>query len=423
LDADISGCFDNIAHKPLLDKIGNFPAKKLVEQWLKSGYIDKDVFYKTETGTPQGGTISPLLANIALHGMEEELGIKYRWDKDKRRKSGGFWTNISNRTFVRFADDFVVLTENKEDADEAKAILQEWLTKIGLNLSDEKTSIRHLTAGFDFLGWNFRKYRTTTRKSELVTLIKPSKRNIQKFKDKLKDEFRKLKSATPTQVIGKLNPVIRGWGNYHDGVVAKETFSYLDSHIFWKLKRWGLRKYKKSSSWILEKHFGKYCPGRDDKWVFGDKSSKMYLQKLAWTPIKRHTLVQYMNSPDDPNLIGYWEQRKIKQMEKTAKGRLSAGKDKIANRQNYTCPVCNQLLGTNGIHTHHIIPKHLGGTDKYDNLVYLHEDCHHSIHALGALNPDIQKMLKAGIKKPSLKRNKSQKVQTRKSKKREGSDK
>ncbi|NEO24827.1 MAG: group II intron reverse transcriptase/maturase [Moorea sp. SIO4G2] len=426
LDADISGCFDNIAHKPLLETLGNFPAKKLIAQWLKAGYIDKNVFYESESGTPQGGIISPLLANIALQGIEEELGIKYKWRKDNRRKSGGFWENISKRAYIRFADDFVVLTENEEDAANAKIIIQEWLIKKGLKLSKEKTHIRHLTQGFDFLGWNFRKYQTTARKTGLVTLIKPSKKNIKKFKDNLKTEFKKLKSVPQDLVIKKLNPKIIGWGNYHDGVVAQETFNTLDNYIFWKLKRWGKRKHpNKSWKWISQKYFGKSCPGRDDKWVFGDKSSKdVYLHKLAWIPIKRHTLIQHTNSPDDPNLIGYWEERKAKQREKTAKGRFSAGKDKIANKQNYLCPVCNQPLGASDeIHIHHIIPKHLGGQDRNDNLVYLHANCHHSIHALGATNPDIQEMLRAGIKKPSLKRNKNQKVQTHKSKKRGGSDK
>ncbi|NEO00079.1 MAG: group II intron reverse transcriptase/maturase [Moorea sp. SIO3I7] len=426
LDADITGCFDNIAHEPLLENIGNFPARKLVKQWLKAGYMEGDVFYNTEAGTPQGGVISPLLANIALHGMEEVLGIRYKWNTDKRRKSGGTWNNITNRTFVRFADDFVVLTETEEDAANAKVILQEWLAKKGLSLSEEKTNTRHLTEGFDFLGWNFRKYRTTARKSELVTLIKPSSKNINKFKKSLKETFKKLKGATQLQVIKELNPKIQGWGNYHDGVVAKKTFTKVDSYIHWKLNRWGKRRHpKKSLNWVNNKYFGKLCPGRNDKWVFGDKSLKdVYVQKLAWIPIKRHTLVQYKNSPDDPNLIEYWEKRKSEQREKTARSRFSTGRDKIANRQNYLCPVCNQTLGVSDeLHLHHIIPKHFGGLDKSENLVYLHSDCHQSIHALGATNLNIQEMLRVGINKPSKSRNKNQKVQTRKSRKRSGNDK
>ncbi|NEO82424.1 group II intron reverse transcriptase/maturase [Moorena sp. SIO4G3] len=426
LDADITGCFDNITHQPLLNNIGNFPARKLVKEWLKAGYIENKIFYDTEMGTPQGGVISPLLANIALHGMEEALGIRSKWRPDKRNKSGGAWNNVSSRTFVRFADDFVVLTESKEDAANAKTIIEKWLSEKGLKLSEEKTNIRHLTEGFDFLGWNFRKYQTTQRKSGMVTLITPSKQNVAKFKKTLKGEFRSLKSATQLQVIKRLNPKIKGWGNYHDGVVAKDAFSSIDSYIHWKLNRWGRRKHpKKSLNWINNKYFGKLCPGRDDNWVFGDKSLKeVYLQKLAWIPIQRHTLVTYKNSPDDPSLTEYWEKRPEKPREKTLKSRFSSGRDKIANRQNYKCPVCNQSLGiSEELHLHHIIPRSEGGQDKYDNLVYLHNDCHQTIHALGATNPDIQKMLRVGTKKPSKKRNKNQKVQTRKSRKKSGRDK
>ena len=190
LDADISGCFDNIAHEPLMERIGKFPAKKLVEQWLRAGYIHNDVFYDTEAGTPQGGIISPLLANIALHGMEEALGIQYKWHKNSRMKEGGYWENSSNRSLIRYADDFVILTESKEDAEVARTTIGEWLSEKGLALSEEKTKINHLKEGFDFLGWNFRKYKTTSRKSGMVTLIKPSEKNIQKFKEGLKELFK-----------------------------------------------------------------------------------------------------------------------------------------------------------------------------------------------------------------------------------------
>jgi len=194
LDADIAGCFDNIAHKPLLDKLGKFPAIKLVEEWLKAGYIHQGVFHDTEAGTPQGGIISPLLANIILHGMEEALGIKYKWNKSSRKKSGGWWNNITNRSLIRYADDFVVLTESKEDAEVAKTIISEWLSKVGLELSEEKTKISHLTEGFDFLGWNFRKYKSSTRKSGMITLIKPSGKNKKTSKMALKNSSRVSKA-------------------------------------------------------------------------------------------------------------------------------------------------------------------------------------------------------------------------------------
>ena len=417
LDADIAGCFDNIAHKPLLDKLGKFPAKKLVEKWLKAGYIHQGVFYDTEAGTPQGGIISPLLANIALHGMEEAGGINYRWNKNSRSERGGCWVNNTNRSLIRYADDLVILTESKEDAEVARTTISKWLSEIGLGLSEEKTKISHLTEGFDFLGWNFRKYKSTKRKTGMITLIKPSGKNIKNFKEGLKELFKSFKGSPAARVVRELNPKIRGWGNYHQGVVAKETFSELDSYIWWKLMRWGKRTHpKKSTEWVIDKYFGKLCPGRNDKWVFGNKDKEhQYIEKLSWTPIQRHTLVAYKNSPDDPSLKEYWEKRKAKINEATAMGRFSKGKDKLASWQDYKCPWCKQPLGSKEeLHVHHIQPLHLGGQDTYDNLIYVHEDCHHTIHALGAANPDIQEKLKAGKTKPPRKRSKSQKVQTRK---------
>ena len=388
-----------------------------MEEWLKAGYIHQGVFYDTEAGTPQGGIISPLLANIALHGMEEALGIKYRWHKDSKKERGGWWFNSTNRSLVRYADDFVILTESKEDAEVARTTISEWLSKIGLGLSEEKTRISHLTEGFDFLGWNFRKYKSSKRRTGMVTLIKPSDENISRFKEGLKELFKSLKGAPAARVVKELNPKIRGWGNYHQGVVAKETFSELDSYIWWKLMRWGKRTHpKKSTGWVVDRYFGELCPGRNDKWVFGNKDIEhQYIEKLSWIPIQRHTLVVHKSSPDDPSLKGYWEKRRAKTNEATAMGRFSKGKDKLASWQDYKCPWCKQPLGDKeGLHVHHIQPRHLGGKDTYDNLIYVHEDCHHTIHALGAANPGIQEKLKAGRTKPPRKRSKSQKVQTRK---------
>ncbi|WP_293116861.1 group II intron reverse transcriptase/maturase [Moorena sp. SIO4G3] len=263
VEADIKGCFDNISHQPLLESIKNFPARGLIKDWLKAGYVDNNTFHPSIAGTPQGGIISPLLANIALHGLEKELGIKYR-----KYPSTNGWNNLSKRTLVRFADDFVILCESKEDAEEAKIIAKNWLIKKGLELSEEKTRITHLTEGFDFLGWNFRKYKTSCQKTGFITLIKPSNKSLREIKKKIKISMAQLKGAPPEAVLRELQPLIRGWANYHN---SQETFNKLDAYVFWKLKRWGLRRYPKNMSWdkISSKHFGKFCPGRQDKWVFG----------------------------------------------------------------------------------------------------------------------------------------------------------
>lgn len=196
VDADIKGCFDNITHEPLLKTIGNFPSRKLISLWLKAGYVDKGVFHETETGTPQGGVISPLLANIALHGMEKALDVKYNC---KGELSG-------KRAVVRYADDFVVFCETKEDAEKSVKILNEWMEKRGLSLSTEKTRIVHLSEGFDFLGFNVRQYRDSTTKTGWKLLIKPSKKAVQSIRQKLRQNWLNLKGQKVGAIERKTKP-------------------------------------------------------------------------------------------------------------------------------------------------------------------------------------------------------------------------
>lgn len=205
VDADIQGCFDNINHEFLISQIVNFPARKLIQQWLKAGYVETGTFQTTSAGTPQGGIISPLLANIALHGMEDALGIKY----DKRGQI------IGNRILVRYADDFVCLCETHEDAQLVIEQLKNWLSQRGLQLSEEKTRIAHITEGFDFLGFNIRHYKDSNSKTGYKLLTKPSKKAVQGIRDQLREIWLKYKSSEVKELISKLNPIIRGWANYH----------------------------------------------------------------------------------------------------------------------------------------------------------------------------------------------------------------
>ena len=402
VEGDIKGCFDNIAHEPLLKKIEEYPGKEIVANWLKAGYFLKEVFHKTEKGTPQGGIISPLLANIALDGIEHELGIKYKCRKDKR---GNFWqtSHASIGIYVRYADDLVILTDSEEKAKNVKRRLKKILKSFGLELSEEKTKITHLYEGFDFLGWNFRRYKTSRRKRGEITYIKPSKESIQKFKNNIKEVFKNLKGKCQQRVIEDLNPIMRGWANYHKNVVSQATFNKLDDYIFGKLVRWAKRTHpKKSWKWIKNKYWGNLCPGRNDKWVFGYTSQNdkvRYLEKLAWTKIERHTLVKYKHSPDDPDLKEYWENRNKQNEERRLAQKLTKGKNKIAISTNYKCRLCGQELsseGLNNLHKHHIVPRRLGGRDEYKNLIYLHAECHRQVTLKGELNPDI--LLKLGVK-------------------------
>lgn len=397
VEGDIKGCFDNINHQKLIEKLGNYPGTALITKWLKAGFVYEGIYYHTKTGTPQGGILSPLLSNIALDGLEKKLGIKYRWNKDKRSPMGGFFFNSTKRTFVRYADDFVVLVETYEDACKVKKLLTKELLYVGLELSEEKTRITHLDKGFDFLGWNFRRYQTFSRKEGKITLIKPSKKNIQDFKNHLKEEFKKLRGQNQTAVISRINPIIRGWANYHKSVVSKEVMNNLDNFIFHKLARWGKRQHSKRSwKWIVKQYWGKLCPGRKDVWVFGQKAkyrdgtSIFYLEKLAWTPIKRHNFVIYNYSPDNPMLDKYWNKRKIENEENRIRQKLSKGKCDIASSTNYVCRWCNKGITNEGLintHIHHIIPRRLGGDDSIKNKIYLHSECHRQVTKMGEVNP------------------------------------
>lgn len=303
----------------------------------------------------------------------------------------------SDRTYVRYADDFVVLCKTYGDACIVKEILIKELDNIGLELSEEKTRITHLDEGFDFLGWEFRRYSTTKRKEGKIVLIKPSKKNIQDFKNCLKEVFKELRGKNQEAVITKLSPILRGWANYHRSVVSKEVFSKLDDYIFHKLKRWSKRLHgkKKSWEWLSNQYWGKYCLGREDKWVYGKLTKyssgfeTYYLEKLAWTPIIRHNHVYHNNSPDDPKLTNYWEKRRKKNMENRLGQKLSKGKCDIAKSTNYVCRWCNERITSEGlanIQIHHIVPRRLGGRDSKDNKIYLHSECHRQVTYMGEIN-------------------------------------
>src|SRR6266446_10490757 len=246
LDADIRGAFDNISHEYLLTTIGRVPGCELIKQWLKAGYVDQGVFHETEAGTPQGGVISPLLANIALHGMEEALGIKHR----KRGELD------SNRAVVRYADDFCVFCESQEDAQAVKRILTDWLSKRGLVLSAEKTNIVHLTEGFNFLGFNIRLYRVSNTKTGWKLLTKPSKEAVQKHREQMKQEWEAVRGWKMEKILWKLNPIIRGWANYYRTGTAKETFTKLDNWMFYKEVRHVKRTHpRKPKQWQQRKYW------------------------------------------------------------------------------------------------------------------------------------------------------------------------
>jgi RNA-directed DNA polymerase len=242
LEGDIKGCFDNISHDWLL---ANVPMDKtILRKWLKSGYMEKQSFYTTNDGTPQGGILSPVLANLALDGLQTLLAEHYPCGAISRKARG------AKINLVRYADDFIITGGSQELLEtEVKPLVEQYMRERGLELSQEKTVITHIKDGFDFLGQNVRKYHGKM-------LIKPSKKNVQTFLNQIREVVKENPTTTAGSLITKLNPKIRGWANYHSHVVSKETFSSVDNAIFNVLRRWIRRRHpKKNSDWIRTKYF------------------------------------------------------------------------------------------------------------------------------------------------------------------------
>jgi RNA-directed DNA polymerase len=331
LDADLAAAFDKIDHSRLLDSLGSFPARSMIRAWLKAGVFEAGKgFAPTEEGTPQGGVISPLLLNVALHGLEEAAGVRYV-------TSGGHTglTQTDSPVVIRYADDLVALCHSQRHAELIKAKLTEWLAPRGLVLNEDKTRIVHVgRSGFDFLGFNVRRYNGKL-------LIKPSKGAIQRIRERLRTEIRALRGSNAAAVIAALNPIVRGWAAYYRGVVSKKTFSTLDDYTWTLTYKWAVFSHpNKPKRWVAARYFGKFNKFRNNHWVFGDAASGAHLTRFAWTDIVRHVMVKSGASPDDPALAGYWAQRRRK-----IKPPLDGYTLRLLTRQDGRCPLCgNELL-------------------------------------------------------------------------------
>jgi RNA-directed DNA polymerase len=331
LDADLAAAFDKISHEQLLEILGGFPAKEMIAGWLKAGVLEAGKgFTPTGEGTPQGGVISPLLLNIALHGLEEAAGVRYRTGRHAGDLKDGC------PALTRYADDLVVCCHSRQQAEQVRARLAEWLKPRGLAFSDAKTRIVSLVEGFDFLGFNFRRYPNGK------LLIKPSAMAIKRFRARLAREFRALRGANIAAVLARIVPIVRGWVAYYRTVVSSRTFHALDEYL-WKLTyKWACWSHSnKPKRWIIGRYFGKFSKTRNDRWVFGDRDTGAYLPKPSWTAITRHTLVKGWASPDDPALAGYWAQRRQK-----VAPPLNPGTLRLLSRQDGRCRLCGETLLT-----------------------------------------------------------------------------
>ncbi|SNQ61007.1 group II intron reverse transcriptase/maturase [Candidatus Methanoperedens nitratireducens] len=295
LEGDIKGCFDNISHQWL---INNIPMdESVLKQFLKAGYIFDRHLFPTEAGTPQGGIISPILANMTLDGIEKLLADRYHKGKNGRTNKNHAAKYKVN--FIRYADDFIITARTEEIAKEVKELIKGFLKDRGLELSDEKTLITHIDNGFDFLGWNFRKYNGTL-------LVKPCKKSIDKVTEKISNTIDKGKTWKQEKLIDALNPIITGWSNYHQSAVSSETFHKLDSRIWNMLWHWAKRRHPdKSKQWIISKY---WHSSRKRNWVFSMGNRRLNL--LSDTKIIRHINLKLdMNPYLDKD---YFVLRKIK---------------------------------------------------------------------------------------------------------------
>jgi len=282
LDADLKSAFDKLSHEHILKAIGPVPGRELIRSWLKAGYVEAEFFHETESGAPQGGVISPNLLNVALHGLQQALGPTYGC--------------------VIYADDLVVCASTRGQIEAAQLTIEEWLQPRGLTLHPEKTRIVHINDGFNFLGFNVKRYRGKC-------LIKPQKEKVLAKLAELRLWLNEHQAAATENVIRHLNPILRGWSENYRHVVSKQVFSYVSDEIWKMLWKWCLRRHpNKGKRWVVTKYFGAVEHAR---WRFQAKtgSETLYLYDIRLVPIERHIKVKGTASPDDPSLQDYWKMR------------------------------------------------------------------------------------------------------------------
>ena len=362
LDADITGCFDNISHEWL---IANIPMdKEILRKWLKCGFVEKQCLFPTEKGAPQGGILSPTLANMTLNGMEKVL-----WERFGKKDT--YKNSQSLISMVRYADDFVITGRTEEHLREAREVIVEFLKERGLTLSPEKTQVVHIDQGFDFLGWNIRKY-----KGKL--LIKPAKKNVRNHIQKIREIVKEMANESQKDLIKRLNPIIRGWTSYHASQVSKMTFVKVGQSTWQALWKWAKRRHpNKGLRWIKDRYFHK--EGTRD-WIFGVKINDewMNLVNHADTRIKRHVKIKAAANPFDPKWEVYFEEREMDLANRQLFGRWKA----LWKQQDGECPICQQLITVGQeVAIHHIVRRVDGGLDTLNNLQLLHLNCHRQHHA------------------------------------------
>ena len=374
LDADIAKCFDKIDQAALLKKLNTSPTiRRQIKAWLEAGVLDDGELFPTEEGTPQGGPLSCVLANIALHGLETL--VKEAFPRTPSRPNPPI--------VVRLADDFVVLHDDRAVVEDSQALISTWLAEMGLELKPSKTRITHTLEaeggepGFDFLGFNIRQYPVGKTKTGhdshgkalgFKTIIKPSKEAKQRHAARLRQIVDDHKGASQIELITALNPVIRGWANYYARVCSTETFEKLDHLLFLKLRAWAVYRHpKKGEGWVNTKY---WRLNEGEGWAFGPPNSSLRLYRHHETPITRHVKVHGSRSPYDGDWI-YWSGRA---------GQYPGVTKRVATllkKQKGRCMWCGLFFRDGDVpEVDHIIPVNLGGKDAYHNWQLLHGHCH-----------------------------------------------
>ena len=371
LEGDIQGCFDHISHDWLLE---NIPMdSRMLTQWLKAGYVEQDVLFPTNAGTPQGGIISPILANMTLDGMnraiDKSLGIK-TWRKVHKRRVN----NPHHVHLVRYADDFVVVANNREVLEhKVKPVIETFLKERGLQLSPSKTQISHIDRGFDFLGQNLRKY-----KGKL--LIRPSKKSIKSLLEKVKQIVKTYIGKPASLMLYRINTALKGWVMYHRHVVSKVIFQRIDHQVFQILWKWCQRRHRnKSKKWLFQRYFKKIGTYNWNFYVKDSKGNEVVIFKAALVKIQRHIKIRDTANPYDCEDEMYFEKRHDYLMLNHFEGRYVL--ERLYWRQKGCCMKCGEKISrTTGWNIHHKIPKHLGGKNNLCNLELLHPECHTQVH-------------------------------------------
>jgi RNA-directed DNA polymerase len=378
IEGDIKGCFDNISHNHIISTLKDWKTpsniRNMIDRMLKAKIFHDGEVYESDKGTPQGGVISPLLANVALTTLDNFISDRFGY-----RHQYGY-----SSPMIRYADDFVIVCKSKSEAKDIKEKVSEHLMEhIGLTLSEEKTRITHITDGFNFLGFNIKKHKKLYNKisndmKDYVLLITPQKDKIQNILSELSSIPKRHKTAPQGAIIHSLNPLIQGWGNYYKFVVSSHIFQRIDHILWFKLLKWGTRRHvNKGKGWVVKRYFN----GKGSNFAMpkGATLTRMYdiFSGKRFIKVRQGCRVYCKEDAD------YWEKREYLK----AYDRLySQTARRLFDTQRGKCPLCKSQIRETDIvqsdtHIHHMKPRAKGGTDRYSNLRLLHSQCHTELHS------------------------------------------